>query len=123
MVHGSATPYLGLLTIAGTEHRQGNGHQVITLVFAFHTGSGITKEGMFFITKYIFLIQQLLVDIDNDVTIHVTTLVTATINVTTQQTDTIICRISFNFYEVWFFYIFASQSSVPPSSNSSLSSV
>ena len=104
MVHGSTTPYLGLLTIAGTEHRQGNGHQVITLVFAFHTRSGITKEGIIFITEYIFLIQQFLIDIDDDVTIHMTALVTATINVTTQQTDVFISRISWYLIESLLFF-------------------
>ena len=51
-----------------------------------------------------------------------TAVIAAAIDVTAQQTDTIIRRISFDFYKVSFFKYFATSSSIACISNSSLTS-
>ena len=76
MVNGSATPYLGILTISATENRQSDSHNIITLTF-FEVNARVTGS------KYFISPHHVLIDVDNNITIHVTTLITTTINIST----------------------------------------
>ena len=81
-VHLGAAPYLGVLTITATKYNQSHGVQIITLVEQFHSRLLSTKECALSCTEDLITYQHVIVDINSDVTVHMSTVVAASIDVT-----------------------------------------
>ena len=90
MVYGGAAPYLGILTIAGTEYRHGNCKHVVTLVFESNSrlciagiiGCRITK-----VFEYLILLHHILIDVDDDIAVDMTAVIATAVDITIQQTQ------------------------------------
>ena len=90
MVYGGAAPYLGILTIAGTEYRHGNGKHVVTLVFESNSRlciAGIISCRITKVSEYLVLLHHILIDVDDDITVDMTAVVATTVDITIQQTQ------------------------------------
>ena len=89
-VDGGATPYLSLFTLTGTKYRHSNSLHIITLGLAEHAGTAVTTDGVFVFAvglgKDDISLDQVLVDVDDHITVYVTAVIAAAIDVTTQQT-------------------------------------
>ena len=83
VVHGGASPYLGVLTIAGAEHRQGNGHHVLDLVVEADAGAALAAAGEDAVLAV--AVHDVLIDVDDDVAVHVSAVVAAAIDVALHQ--------------------------------------
>ena len=87
MVHGGATPYLGVLTFTRTEHGHGYRLHVVALRLFEHSGTTITTDGIWIIRirlrKDHIALYQILVDVNDHISVDVSAVVAATIDITT----------------------------------------
>ena len=86
-VHLGAAPYLGVLAIAAAEYCHGNGHQVLGLIEEGDAGIAVAA----LVGKDGGAVYQVLVDVDDDVAVHMSAVVAAAIDIAVQQTaDTVV---------------------------------
>ena len=83
-VHRGAAPYLGILTKACTEECHGQGHHVFTLLFVVNVR--LICAGL----EYLTSVQDILIDVDDHVTVHMSTVVAASIDVAVQQAQVLV---------------------------------
>ena len=97
-VDGSTAPNLGFLTITSTKHCHGHRLCIVALGLAEHAGTAVTTDGVFVFAvglgKDDISLDQVLVDVDDHITVYVTAVVAAAIDVTTQQTTLLVVRSS-----------------------------
>ena len=90
-VHRGAAPDLRFCTITGTEHRHGYGLHVIALRLDEHTRTAVAAAFDFIrvagicLGKQHFALMQVLIDVDDDVAVHVAAVVAAAIDVAAVQ--------------------------------------
>ena len=98
VVDGGTTPYLSISTKSATVNRQGRCHNVVTLGFLEHTGATITANRVWIISSSLgkddIALHQILIDIDDNITIYVTTIEATAIDTTLYQTAIDVCTVA-----------------------------